>query len=91
MLWSWINALVVFVREFFTPPPIPERVIDQNMRCPSCGGRKGQITAIQRDQKMLVQHDCKICKAKWWESPVEKQAAPTSASVIMEAPAPAKE
>jgi hypothetical protein len=94
MIWKWINAVVAFFREFFVPPIPPPvlRVINENARCPSCGGCLGRLTAVHRDGKMLVQHDCKICKAKWWEAPVEKQAiAPTSATVIMEAPAPAKE
>jgi hypothetical protein len=96
MIWIWICDAVIWLLKLIIPPPpkpvIPQ--IDQNAPCPSCGHCEGELSAVERDSKMMVQHRCLVCKAKWWENPVLKSFEPTastSAAVKMEAPAPAKE
>jgi hypothetical protein len=93
MIWDWINAIAVFIKKLFMFPAIPPQMprrIDANAPCPFCGNCDGILLAVERDQKMLVQHQCKFCRGKWWEDPILKEyesTAATGASIKIEAPA----
>jgi hypothetical protein len=96
MIWLWIrNALFAILKLFI--PPLPEELpppeIDANAPCPGCGHRNGQLSIVQRNGKLFVQHDCKVCRAQWWEKPViASYAEPTTSSTVkLQAPAPPKE
>ena len=93
MIFVWIRAALFFILRLFIPP-LPEPAIPQldiNAPCPSCGHREGALTAVQKpDGSLHVRHDCKICKAKWFEQPVLRAHAASSATVLMTA-GPAKE
>jgi hypothetical protein len=92
MIWIWICDAVIWLLKLVIPPPpkpfIPK--INPNEICPSCGWEAGALSAVERDGKMMVQHRCNICHARWWEDPVLKVFEPiatNSAAVKMEAPA----
>lgn len=59
--------------------------IDPNSKCPACGHRNGKLkcTTVERREKpntsIMVQHECQICHAAWYEPTVlkpEKWAPP---------------
>lgn len=70
-LWQailWIGRLVI--------PGTPPRVrIDPTAPCPACGHRKGTIRTVRQGQKVLVEHACEICEARWYEDPIRDQNA----------------
>lgn len=72
MIWTWLIAALTFIAKLIipAPPTNPERKIDPNDRCPSCGHRDGLIRAYDNNGKPLVQHTCKVCFAKWYVLPI---------------------
>jgi hypothetical protein len=63
--------------------------IDPNSKCPACGHRNGKLKAVAVDARekngansnktIMVQHECQICHAAWYEPTVlkpEKWAPP---------------
>lgn len=84
MIWIWINAVVVFLKNLIIPPMPPATlpVLDENQQCPACGARNGKLTAGVVGGKLVVQHDCKVCKAYWRELPVLKEPIAASSSTV---------
>lgn len=73
MIILWLRAAAIWLLKLLIPPPPPPPPIpqiDPCAPCPSCGHRKGRITSVEIDGKMLVQHDCDVCKARWHEKAV---------------------
>lgn len=65
--WLWVGFLKLLIPPP-NKPPIPK--IDPNAPCPSCGATDGQITAVNVENRMLVRHQCHVCRATWHEQPV---------------------
>lgn len=75
MIFTWLKSAVFFLLRLVIPPPLAPEIpkLDVDAPCPSCGHRSGSLTAVQQsDGKLQVRHDCRICKAKWFEDPVLK-------------------
>lgn len=88
MIITWLIRALVFIAKLIIPAPAtaPERKIDPNDRCPSCGHREGQIRAYDNEGRPLVQHTCKVCLAKWYVLPV----MPGNAQALINAKVDAK-
>lgn len=92
MIFIWAKNLLIFILRMFIPPqPLPQiPEIDENAPCPGCGHCNGRLTSVQKDNKLLVQHDCQVCRAQWWELPVLRETSTTGSTVTVAAK-PAKE
>jgi hypothetical protein len=91
MIFVWLAAAARWIIRLFLPPPAEVVVpkIDPSAPCPSCGNCSGTIAAVQVEGKMMVQHSCKVCAARWFENPVLKDPVATSTTTVIHA-APAK-
>lgn len=79
MIWTWLTAAFVFLAKLIIPaPPKPvDPEIDPSQKCPSCGHRDGVIRAtIDKDNRPVVQHTCKVCCAIWNELPILRTNQP---------------
>ena len=78
MIWTWLVTALTFLAKLIipAPPAPPDQKIDPMQKCPSCGHRDGVIRAIDNNGQPLVQHQCKVCLAKWQELPVLRTQKP---------------
>lgn len=72
MIWVWLKSAALWCLSLIIPPPAAQPIpkIDANAPCPSCGNTQGEIRAVVQNNQALVQHTCKVCRARWHELPV---------------------
>lgn len=73
MIFVWFKAAALWFLRLFIPPPAEPYIprIDPNAVCPSCGNCEGRLEAVKDTAgKPLVKHECRVCRAEWFEKPV---------------------
>lgn len=81
MIWYWLERLGGFMLLLFGKPPTDEQIkmlnkrLDPNLKCPCCGATDGELRCteqqLQNNQtKILMQHRCKVCRARFFENPI---------------------
>lgn len=70
MVWRWLRQVGVGITKFLLPHTPPRLRIDQNATCPACGHRDGRIQFARDDKKVMVRHDCHVCRCAWLEAPI---------------------
>ncbi len=82
--------MIAWLQNLLAQRRIYRAEIDLDSKCPACGHRKGKIKAVQVEAKekstdtnsnktIMVEHNCAICGAAWYEPTVlkpEKWAPP---------------
>lgn len=65
-IWRWLLVLLI------PPPPGPPAIprLDQNEACPACGNTGGSLECVHVASKVMVEHTCGTCGARWYVKPV---------------------
>jgi hypothetical protein len=84
---NWLRSLLADYR-------IRNAVIDPNSKCPACGARQGKLECmtVRTPQKpnvgVMVQHQCQICHARWYEPTIVKPEKWVAKELLAESRAP---
>lgn len=84
MILFWLIELWRYIKWLVTPPAVDDIAhAEINERCPICGFRQGEIRCVKvqdtkavRKQtdpiayKLLRQHRCQVCGARWMRDPI---------------------
>lgn len=78
MIFYWLAVVCQSVLWLFKKPTSQQLSrIKENDHCPVCNHQKGIIRAVVRENRVLCQHTCGICGARWHELPVLKSTTET--------------
>lgn len=86
--------MITFLRQLLDAYRIRNAVIDPNSKCPACGARNGKLECmtVRTPQKpnvgVMVQHQCAVCRAKWYEPTIVKPEKWVAAELLRETPNP---
>jgi hypothetical protein len=70
--------MIAWLRNLFEQWRIRNAFIDPNSKCPACGARNGKLecmtvrTLAKPNVGVMVQHQCQVCHAKWYEPTIVK-------------------
>lgn len=82
--------MIAWFRSLLEQWRIRNAVIDPNSKCPACGARSGKLDCmtVRSPQKpnvaVMVQHQCQICHARWYEPTIVKPEKWVAAELLRE-------
>lgn len=68
--------MIAFFQSLLTSWRIRNAEIDSDSKCPSCGHRHGKLKCAEvetgKEKTWMVQHECYVCHAVWFEPTIVK-------------------
>jgi hypothetical protein len=86
--------MIAWLRDLWQEWRIYGATIDPNSKCPACGHRNGKLKCVTVEKKekpnatVMVQHECRVCHAAWYEPTVLKPEKWVPAELLRDTAAP---